>query len=215
MAKFGIAGEGITDQVVIENILCGFYKDYDDLDDEIRYTQPSTDDTDSKEQPPKGGWTRLFTYLGSELFLDDILNDNYMVIQVDTDVSEEIGFEVSRNCSTVELIEKVKERLILEMNKNNSAYINHKEKIIFAISVHSLECWILPLYVTKKGEMIHQCFEKLVKEVPKVSKKLKVNKNRNDYEKLSHDFLKHKKLMKIISQNSSLQIFINRLPKNI
>ncbi|MEA3228781.1 MAG: hypothetical protein U9P38_06900 [Campylobacterota bacterium] len=35
MAKFGLACEGITDQIVLENILCGFYKDYDDLDEEI------------------------------------------------------------------------------------------------------------------------------------------------------------------------------------
>ena len=27
MAKFGLACEGITDQIVIENILCGYYKD--------------------------------------------------------------------------------------------------------------------------------------------------------------------------------------------
>jgi len=215
MAKFGIAGEGITDQIVIENILCGFYKDYDDLDDEIRYTQPSTDATDSKEQPPKGGWTRLFTYLSSELFLDDILNDDYIIIQVDTDVSEEIGFEVSRNCSTTELIEKVIERLIVEMNKNNNAYIEYQEKIVFAISVHSLECWILPIYSMKKGEVEHQCFEKLSKEVSKVSKKLKVKKERRIYDKLSHDFLKHKNLIKIASKNSSFQIFINKLPQNI
>ena len=215
MAKFGIAGEGITDQIVIENILCGFYKDYDDLDNEVRYTQPPTDETDSKKQPPKGGWTRLFNYLGSELFLDDILNDEYMIIQVDTDVSEEIGFEVSRNCSTIELIEKVRERLILEINKNNNAYNQHEDKIIFAISVHSLECWILPLYLTKKGEVIHKCFEKLIKEVPKVSKKLKVNKNSNDYDKLSRDFLKHKILIEKASENSSFQIFINALPNEI
>jgi len=39
MAKFALACEGITDQIVIENILCGFYQGYDDLDEEIQPLQ--------------------------------------------------------------------------------------------------------------------------------------------------------------------------------
>jgi len=210
MAKFGLVCEGITDQSVLENILYGFYnKDYEDIDDEIQRVQPSLDDTDNK-----GGWTRLFTYL-NESFEEEVLNHDYIIIQVDTDVSEEIGFEVSSlNLTTVEFIEQVTERLILQINKDKDIYSKYKEKIIFAISVHSLECWILPLY-SKKSEVIHQCFEKLLKEVPKVSKKLKVNKTHNDYDKLSRPFVKYKKLMKIASQNSSFQIFINKLPHEL
>jgi len=210
MAKFGLVCEGITDQSVLENILYGFYnKDYEDIDDEIQRVQPSLDDTDNK-----GGWTRLFTYL-NESFEEEILNHDYIIIQVDTDVSEEIGFEVSSlNLTTVEFIEQVTERLILQINKDKDIYSKYREKIIFAISVHSLECWILPLY-SKKSEVIHQCFEKLLKEVPKVSKKLKVNKTHNDYDKLSRPFVKYKELMKMKSKNSSFEIFINRLPKKI
>jgi len=210
MAKFGLVCEGITDQSVLENILYGFYnKDYEDIDDEIQRVQPSLDDTDNK-----GGWTRLFTYL-NESFEEEILNHDYIIIQVDTDVSEEIGFEVSSlNLTTVEFIEQVTERLILQINKDKDIYSKYKEKIIFAISVHSLECWILPLY-SKKSEVIHQCFEKLLKEVPKVSKKLKVNKTHNDYDKLSRPFVKYKELMKMKSKNSSFQIFINKLPNEL
>lgn len=103
MAKFGLVCEGITDQIVLENILYGFYnKDYEDIDDEIQRVQPSLDDTDNK-----GGWTRLFTYL-NESFEEEILNHDYIIIQVDTDVSEEIGFEVSSlNLTTVEFIKKI------------------------------------------------------------------------------------------------------------
>jgi len=214
MAKFGIAGEGITDQIVIENILCGFYKDYDDLDDEIRYTQPPTDSTDTVNQPPKGGWTRLFTYLSSELFLDDIINDDYLVIQIDTDISDEIGFDVSKECSTSELILKVIDRLIVEIDKNNNTYSKYSQKIIFAISVHSLECWILPIY-SKKDEIVHECFNKLSKEVDRVSKRLKVKKTYHEYDKLSKYLLKKKNLTVIASKNSSLQDFLDRLPNEL
>ena len=210
MAKFGLVCEGITDQIVLENILYGMYsKKYEDIDDEIQRIQPSLDDTDNK-----GGWTRLFTYL-NESFEEEILNHDYIIIQVDTDVSEKIGFEVSSlDLTTSEFIEKVIERLILQINKDKEIYENYKEKIIFAISVHSLECWILPLY-SKKSNIVHQCLDKLLKEVPKVSKKLKVNKTRDDYDKLSRPFVKYKELMKIKSKNMSFDLFINRLPTSI
>ncbi len=208
MAKFGLVCEGITDQAVIENILYGYYHEsYEDIDDEIQRVQPSLDDTDNK-----GGWTRLFTYLNNS-FEEHVLNNDYMIIQIDTDISEEIGFEVSSlNLTTVEFIEKVIERLIIQIGKD--IYQKYQEKIIFAISVHSLECWILPIY-NKKSEVIHNCFDKLSKEVPKVSKKLKVNKTYNDYDKLSRPFVKHKELMKMKSKNSSFEIFINKLPTEI
>jgi len=147
MAKFGLVTEGITDQIVIENILCGFYKDYDDLDEEI--------------------------------------------------------------------IECVIKKMVDKIDMNESFYEKYREKIIFAISVHSLECWILPIFLVSKKEKILNCEDKLKTEVPKVSKKLKTEKNYKNYDKLTQDFLKHKKLIKIVSQNSSFQIFIDKLPKEI
>jgi hypothetical protein len=212
MAIFGLACEGVTDQTVLENILYGYYgKDYEDIDDEIQRVQPPFDDTDNK-----GGWTRLFDYLNSDRFEDDVINNNYLIIQIDTDVSEKIGFEVSSlNITTIEFIEKIIERLIAQIDKEKNIYQQYKKNIIFAISVHSLECWVLPLYLKKKGEIIHNCFDKLCKEVPKTSKKLKVIKNSNSYDKLSRPFLKHKELLKIASKNSSFQIFINSLPNEI
>jgi len=61
MIKFGLACEGITDQIVIENILCGFYKAYDDLEDEIHPFEPPRDETD-KKQDGFSNWELLITY---------------------------------------------------------------------------------------------------------------------------------------------------------
>ena len=68
MVKFGLACEGITDHIVIENILCGFYKDYDDLDEEIQAFQPAYDETTKKqkEQERKARSHKLIV-LGSAL----------------------------------------------------------------------------------------------------------------------------------------------------
>ena len=213
--KFGLACEGVTDQAVIENILCGFYNDRD-LRSEIKPFQPLFDATQQKQLGGEfGGWEELLKYLSTKRFRESVINTEYMIIQIDTDISEHKNFAVSQNnLSTEELIEKVIERLIIQIDKNREFYEKYKHKIIFAISIHSLECWILPIY-SQKNEVIHQCFDKLKIEVPKVSKKLKVNKTYTDYDKLSRIFVKHKELIKISSKNSSFEIFIDNLPKEI
>lgn len=210
MAKFALACEGVTDQIVIENILCGFYKDYDDLDEEIQPLQPPFDATNQKQLEGEfGGWEMLLAYLSQKRFRDDVLNCEYIIVQIDTDISEHGNFGVSQqNLSTEAFIEKVIERLITQIDSKETFYEENKSKIIFAISVHSLECWILPIYKSSKNEKVSGCFETLQRE----SKKIKVLKEYSAYDKLSKDFLKHKKLMKLVSKNSSFQIFINKLP---
>jgi len=213
MAKFALACEGITDQVVIENILCGFYKDYDDLDEDIQPLQPPYDETTKKQKEGEfGGWEMLFEYLSEKRFRDDVLNSDYIIIQIDTDRSEHPNFNVSQNdLSPTELIEKVIERLIQQIDSKTEFYESNKNKIIYAISVHSLECWILPIYKKYKSEKITGCFDTLKRE----SKSIKVCKEKEIYNSLTKDFLKYKNLMKIASKNSSFQYFLDLLPDEI
>ena len=213
MAKFGLVAEGITDQIVIENILCGFYKDYDDLDEEIFAFEPPRDETDMRQSYSEfgTGWSALFNYLSEARFRDDVLNSEYVIIQIDTDIAEE--FACSKNQSIEEIIECVIQKMVDKIDSKESFYTENREKIIFAISVHSLECWLLSIY--SKSEKIHTCEDKLKKEVIKVSKKLKMEKNYKNYDKLSQDFLKYKQLIKIASKNTSFQIFIDKLPNEL
>lgn len=215
MAKFGLVTEGITDQIVIENILCGFYKDYDDLDEEIFPLEPPRDETDNKQAHSEFGigWSAIFNYLSEARFRDDVLNSAYVIIQIDTDIAEEMF--CSKNQAVEEIITCVIQKMIEKIDSKVDFYEGHREKIIFAISVHSLECWLLPLYDTNKTEKIHECEEKLKVAVFKASKKLKTEKNYRNYDKLSQPFLKHKKLINVASKNSSFGIFINSLPSEI
>jgi hypothetical protein len=215
MAKFGLVAEGITDQIVIENILYGFYKNYNDLDEEIQPLEPPRDETDMRQAYSEfgTGWSAIFNYLSETRFRDDVLNNEYVIIQIDTDVAED--FNCSKNQSVEAIIKCVIETMVAKIDSKNIFYQEHRKKIIFAISVHSLECWILPIYESNKKEKIIKCEEKLKKAIPKVSKKLKIEKNYKNYNKLTQEFLKHKKLMKIVSQNSSFQIFIKSLPNEL
>ena len=213
MAKFGLACEGITDQIVIENILFGFYDKYDDLDDKIQPFQPAYDETDKKQKEGEfGGWEMLLQYLSEERFRDDVLNSEYTIIQIDTDISEHKNFNVKIDTSSIEnYISNIRDKIINFIDKKEKFYNLNKDKIIFAISVHSLECWILPIYKTLTTEKILNCDKAL--EI--ASTKIKVNKNYNTYNKLTKLFLKKKNLDKFYSQNKSFTIFINSLPKTI
>ena len=212
MLTFGLVCEGVTDQAVIENILCGFYNDTN-LRTEIKAFQPLFDATQQKQLEGEfGGWEELLKHLSTKRFRQNVMNTKFMIIQIDTDISEHPNFCVSQQDLSVEmLIEKVIERLISQIDSKKEFYEKHNDKIIFAISVHSLECWILPIYKSAQNEKVSGCFEALQRE----SKKIKVSKDYNTYIKLSKDFLKNKKLMEIVSKNSSFQVFIDTLPREI
>ena len=212
MLQFGLACEGVTDHAVIENILCGFYNDKN-LKNEISVYQPLFDKTQQKQLDGEfGGWEELLKYLSTKRFRESVINTKYMIVQIDTDISEHINFGVSQyELSIEELIIRVIERLIAQIDMKIEFYQEHKYKIIFAISVHSLECWILPIYKNYKNEKIVSCSNALQRE----SQKIKVLKNYNSYNELSREFLKHKRVINIASKNSSFQIFLDKLPKNI
>lgn len=209
MSLFALAGEGVTDQIVIENILCGHYKNIDDLDDEITYLQPPFDETD-KKQKDHGGWEILLSYLGEKRFRDDVLNSDYIIIQIDTDVSEHKNFGVShydsqnKELPVAQLIDDIKQYLIEKIGSN--FYKETQEKIIFAISVHSLECWILSHFEQKK-EKTKNCLKALEKALQK-----SINKNYKFYAELSRPFTKHNTLLKTVAKNRSFKIFISNLP---
>ena len=216
MAKFGLITEGITDQIVIENILCGFYKD-EDLDEEIIPLEPPRDETDNKQAHSDFGlgWTAIFSYLSEKIFRDDVLNSEYVIIQIDTDIAEDFDCSINQNQTIEDIIECSIKKLIEKIDEKKEFYEKHKNKIIFAISVHSLECWILPLFKDIKKEEILNCVKTLnytMRKLPNKSR-LDTRKNYNNYDKLSHKFLKYKELIKVTSKNKSFEIFINNLPK--
>lgn len=207
MSKFGIIGEGITDQITLENILCGFFQEHD-LEDEIEYLLPPRDD------PSKGAWWRIFQRIAGEDFRNDVLNNEFIILQIDTDVSEKQNFNVSKfdengNPLPAEsIINKVIERLILEINKGDATFYQaHKDKIIFAVCVHSLECWLVALHEAAKATT-ENCFDVLL---TLKFKGFQVAKKRNNYDKLSQPFLNPENIKTVAQNDTSFKHFIQQL----
>jgi len=109
MISFGLITEGLTDQVVIENILAGYFKN-PDLD--IRPLQPERDKKDENKFKGYGSWSQVFAYCRLKDFQEAFQFNDYIIIQIDTDVSEEHGYDIPQRdengeFTPKELIEKV------------------------------------------------------------------------------------------------------------
>jgi len=212
MISFGLVTEGLTDQIVIENILAGYF-DSSDLD--IRQLQPERD-KDNENKSTYGGWTLVFDYCKSRDFQEALQFIDYIIIQIDTDVSEDYNIpkqDENGEFTPQQLIEKVIEKFRGAIGDN--FYSTYQQKIIFAISVHSIECWLLPLYYTdqKKKSKFKNCLETLNLELPKKHKfTIDANaKNPEYYRIISEPYRKHKVLMKHYAENPSLKTFIEEI----
>ena len=219
MTLFGLIAEGETDHAVLENILLGISGE--DISDEITILQPDIDETAKGTLKEFGGWYNVFQYCKSEDFKEAFQRVQYVVIQIDTDVSENLHYEIKQTDDTGKkllpeiLVEKVKSKFkqIIVDEFGKDFFENNIERIIFAISVDEIECWLLPLYYPDKNDkskaLTHNCSRKL-------HQKISFKKTYRDYNRISNDYFKAKTLMKLYPENPSLKIFVESiLAKNI
>lgn len=232
MVDFALITEGQTDQAVLENILYGCFGE-DDID--VNPLQPRTDKTGTfylenqsdkdTERNEYGTWGNVFWYCRSELFRSIFQNNDFVIIQLDTDVSEQDGFNVSQtfinlggereNLTIEELIQKVKERIVTEIDK--TVYEKFRERIFFAICVDSIECWLLPIFCSdgdQKAARIQGCFKALNHQLKlKNIRRIPVSKPVRKYSEVSQSYSKKKILLKKGVKNPSLKIFLDSLTK--
>jgi hypothetical protein len=213
MISFGLVTEGLTDQIVIENILTGYFGNPDLL---INPLQPERDKDDENKSSNYGGWTQVFSYCQSEDFKEAFQFNEYVIIQVDTDRSEDKNFDVPhRNGQRKELSP---EQLIINVIEKFRQIIGaefhdrYRERIIYAIAVHSIECWLLPLYYTdNRKSKIKNCLNTLNQALSKNGFTIDVNaKNPDYYRDISEKYYKPK-MFKKFKQNPSFNSFIEEL----
>jgi hypothetical protein len=209
MRKRTFAGivEGVTDKRVITNILAGYFNN---PDIKIAWLQPR--DTIANTKEPPAGWTRVLKYCKSEQFKKAFQENEYVIIHIDTDVSPKETFDISHQNENGELL--TTEQLIVKVvNKFRSLigedfYDQHVDKIIFAIAVHSIECWLLPLCLPDKKEEIDDCPNILKRGLPNFKPK-----NPRYYQDISMEYTNQNSLLKLYGGNPSLKIFVEELAK--
>lgn len=220
MASFGIVSEGYTDQLLLEGILEGFFKGCEDAP-EVRFLSPPLDETDAA-QGQKAGWYQVFEYCKhQENFIRDLQFNDYLIIQIDTDVSEETHYDVKKHAAGIELTpDQLIASVIYKFQDliGQPFFAQHGEKLIFAISVHSIECWLLPIFgkTPSDKKKIVNCLGTLNNRIsPVLNFTIDANnKSHNDHYEVFAKYFSDKNRNGLISlgrKNPSFDMFITHL----
>ena len=220
MVRFGLVSEGITDQIVLEYILAGFFSSADIIIDPL---QPTRDETDRNKAASGGNWHQVFEYCKSDYFREALTNnesDYYMIIQLDTDFfwGDSVGepYRIAVRDENGELPSaQILENTIIKLIQliGEDFYAQYAERIIFAIAVNQLECWLLPLYATpKESKKEKNCLNTLNKALSKSKAGFTIDaKNPDYYRTCSEKYRKNKVLMSSYQHNYSFECFIRQL----
>ncbi|MDY6783679.1 MAG: phage tail protein [Cyanobacteriota bacterium] len=214
MTTFGLVTEGLTDQIVIENILTGYFANPDLV---INPLQPERDKDDDNKSSNYGGWTQVFSYCRSQDFKEAFQFNDYAIVHMDTDVSEEKGFDISHQDENGELSPEQLIVKVIEKFRNiigSEFHDRYCDKIIYAISVHSIECWLLPLYYTdNRKAKFKNCLDTLNQGLRK-KEGFTIDadaKNPDYYRQISRNYCKSKIFKKYYLENPSFKSFIKQL----
>ncbi len=216
MATFGLIAEGPTDYIVIQNILYGYFNTFDIVINKL-HPKELKDATNKYRVENDTGWYAVFDYCQNIEFKQSFQSNDYMIIQIDTDVSEEKHYDIPKQengieLSTEQLIAKVIGKFKYLIGEE--FYEKNQDKVIFAVSVHSTECWLLPLYYRdNKKSNTKNCLNTLNRALQKKEKFTIGAKNPEYYESISKKYWKNKVLIKHYQENPSLKVFIEEIQK--
>jgi hypothetical protein len=216
MPTFALVAEGITDQAVVEGVLRAHCRAMEIDDVDIACLQPLRDATDEARAGNFGGWERVFEYCTSKQHISEALSVNdYLVIHLDTDCAEHENFGVKLYedgvaRSTSHVVKDVTNLLVSKLS--HPVYEEFEHKIIFAIAVHSIECWLLPLFCDSAHEKskIYRCEDHLSAALRR--KNMKYRKYYYTYYNLIKKARKKKHLTDISGFSESFEIFLRSLP---
>jgi len=216
MVKIALITEGITDQYVIKPIIENYF---DSIDFVFNPITPPVDETD--KQTGHGSWTNVVRACTTENFEELFNYNDYVVIQIDADISYTKGFDVahSENGITLSpniLYDNIISKLQSFIPKETLNLYAHR--FLFAIGILTIECWLVGLVNSKHtNNEIHNCLFKLNKMLAKKNLKPINQNNKNNfqskttYQKLAKEF-KNKNLIEIHSKsNIGFEKFVNQL----
>lgn len=201
MTTFALIAEGITDHAALEAILEGHYGEEID----VNPLQPRRDETDRARvaEGAFGGWELVLEYCADHHRIAQALEFNdYLIIQIDTDCGDHPNFGVpltngGKDRPVEDLVAAVKAKMIGILGPV------YKEKILFCVCVHSLECWLLSLHKTHRTK---SCAKHLEGEVGRTTK------DYPSYWDISRDFRHGKTVAQVAKANESFALFIATLP---
>ena len=214
--QIGLIAEGASELRILKHII-GRYLGTEHDTNEI---QPKTNAQGTQIVP--GGWDRVITTFEFENTVKDALVENdYVLIQIDTDQVQTAPFSVNvldengQYCKPEVLHQRVSERIL---NNIPNLIDSERERVILAICISEIECWLLPLYYNdSKRCKTTGCITLLNQKLSsnKIDPLPNGNKNSQGAQKTYNIILKNLKKPKEIEEcaqyNYGFYSFINKL----
>ena len=142
--QIGLIAEGASELRILKHIIGRYLGTEHDINE----IQPKTNAQGTQIVP--GGWDRVITTFEFENTVKDALVENdYVLIQIDTDQAQTVPFSVNvldengQYCKPEVLHQRVSERIL---NNIPNLIDSERERVILAICISEIECWLLPLY---------------------------------------------------------------------
>jgi hypothetical protein len=216
--KFALITEGASEHRIIKHIVSKYFKEFDPV---INQIQPKiVNDT----QLSGGGWTEVFKYCERPEIKDILIENDYLIIQIDTDQSQTSPFSVThlnangQTKTPTELHNDIKVRLLgLISEEIRNTY---SDNIIFAICIHSIECWLLPVYYSDVHRTnVNNCLTTLNRELGKRNIHIITENNKNKpngiraYDTILKNFRKKKDITTYSQFNYGFKTFLGDLEK--
>lgn len=171
--SFALITEGASEHQVIKHLL----QHYMEEEPVINQIQP---EIIGDKQQSVGGWNEVLKYCEREENLLEILKYNdFIVIQIDTDMCETEPYSVPRNenghqLTSDELWLRVYDRIMNAIPESVD-----KSRVIIAICSETIECWLLPVCCTRDVDSRHtnQCLSHLNNELRRMNMHVITDKN--------------------------------------
>ena len=216
---FGLVAEGKTDHPVLAQVLRGKFPGRLGPN-AIRPRQPLTDETSAHATGTGwGGWMQVFAYLKNRIFENDLATLDYLIVQIDADCCEDKGFDVPRRENGLELdVQALVRRIIRRLRREAGcdSLRLHGKRILFAVAVNEIECWLLPLWESQpaKQKATLNCTARLFEAQKSRGEKRSIRKDSPETFRLAAEQLaKPAALRDTATKQESLATFVKELDR--
>jgi hypothetical protein len=219
--NFALITEGPSEHRIIKHIIAKYFKDQEP---EINQIQPKII---NEKQETVGGWNEVLKYCERDEVKDIFVENDYLVIQIDTDQSQTKPFGIShtkQDAATKVIVNKTVGDLHAEVVEKLRSLIRpeilavYGDRIFFAICVHTIECWLLPLHFAEHHQSsTNNCLKILNINLRKRNIDQIPAKNKNSpqsirtYETILRDWRKRADIVQSAKHNLAFQKFVDSL----
>ncbi len=214
--RIGLIAEGASELRILKHLIGRYLGTEHDVNE----IQPKTDNKGTQIVP--GGWDRVITTFEHENTVKEALVENdYILIQIDTDQAQTAPFSVcvtdeQGQCCTPEVLyQRVSERILNHIPNIDG---EQKKKIILAICISEIECWLLPIYYSDNKRCKTTGCVKLLNDklcIHKIAPLPLGNKNsveaRNTYNVVLRNIKKPKEIEECAQYNYGFTRFVEQL----